>query len=422
MIAAVRPAATAGERSIELADILNRYADAYLREHCLRSTQAKVVHAIRSCRTAALGGHCEWCARCGFRRYAYHSCRNRHCPKCQALAKAQWLELRRRQLLPTPYFHNVFTLPHELNPLILYSQQNQRLLLGLLFHAAAQTLVTFGRNNLGGQVGFTLVLHTWDQQLRGHFHVHALIAGGALSADGDRWISAGRQFLFPVRALSKVFRAEFLEAFAELCRTGQLQLPPQLQHLATEAGLQRWLRPLRRKSWIVYCKPPFAGPEKLLDYLGRYTHRVAISNHRLLSAEGGHVRFHWRDRADGDRRKIAVLPAGEFIQRFLQHLLPHGFMRIRHYGFLANRTKKQALARCREHLAAAEPELEPVLKTAAQWMLELTGIDITRCPHCGAQMLRTELRSRPQPPPSRAQRPRGAPSIRLRPGTTFDTS
>jgi hypothetical protein len=280
----------------------------------------------------------------------------------------------------------------------------------------------FGRNNLGGQVGFTLVLHTWDQQLRGHFHIHALIAGGALSAHGDRWISAGRQFLFPVRALSKVFRGKFLEAFVELCRTGQLQLPPQLQHLATEAGLQRWLRPLRRTPWVVYCKPPFAGPEKLLDYLGRYTHRVAISNNRLLSAEGGHVRFHWRDRADSDRRKIAVLPAGEFIQRFLQHVLPDGFMRIRHYGFLANRIKKQALARCREHLAAAEPDLEPVLKTAAEWILELTGVDISRCPHCGAQMLQTELPPRPQPPSTHSPTPRASQRIRLRPGTSFDTS
>ena len=208
-------------------------------------------------------------------------------------------------------------------------------------------MLEFGRNNLGGRVGFTLILHTWDQQLRPHFHLHAVIAAGALSAEGDRWIRASRQFLFPVRALSKVFRGKFLEEFSKLCRTGQLQLPPQLQQLATRAGLHRWLCPLRKKRWNVYCNAPFAGPEKLWDYLGRYTHRVAISNQRLLSADDGQVRFHYRDRADGDRRKIAVLPAAQFIGRFLQHVLPDRFMRIRHYGFLANRIKKQALAGCR---------------------------------------------------------------------------
>jgi hypothetical protein len=213
-----------------------------------------------------------------------------------------------------------------------------------------------------------------------------------------------------------------LETFTELCRTGKLQLPPQLQQLATPAGLQKWLRRLRRKPWIVYCKPPFAGPEKLLDYLGRYTHRVAISNHRLLSADDGRVRFHWRDRAHGDRRKIVSLPACEFIRRFLHHVLPKGFMRIRHYGFLANRTKQQALARCREHLDAAEPEAQPALKTAAEWMLQLTGLDITRCPLCGAHMQSTELRPQLSPTPSRFPSPRVAPPIRLRPGTSFDTS
>lgn len=395
MIAAAPTAATAGKKRIELADVLSRYGDAYQRHYPLRPAQAKVVRAIRRCRTAALGGHCDWCSQCGFFRYAYHSCRNRHCPKCQTFAKEQWLQARRRELLPTPYFHNVFTLPHELNPLVLRSEQNQRLLLQLLFQATAQTLLQFGRNNLGGQLGFTLVLHTWDQQLRPHFHLHAVIAAGALSQGGDRWISAGRRFLFPVRALSQVFRAKFLQALAELLDTGQLQLPSTLPQLATMKGRRQWLRRLKKKPWIVYSKAPFAGPRKLLDYLGRYTHRVAISNHRLLSLDAGEVQFHWRDRADGDRRKVAHLPAAQFIRRFLYHVLPKGFMRIRHYGFLANRIKQQALARCREQLEAEQPPEESEVKTVADWMLELTGIDIRRCPRCGAQLISIDLDSDP---------------------------
>jgi hypothetical protein len=301
------------------------------------------------------------------------------------------LEKRRRELLPVPYFHNTFTLPHELNPLILFSEQNQRLLLNLLFHAAAKTLLDFGSNNLGGKMGFTMVLHTWDQLLRPHFHVHTVIAAGALALDGERWISKGAKFLFPVAALSKVFRGKFLEQLTELCQSGRLQLPPQLQQLATESGLGKWLRSLKKKSWVVNSKPPFSGPEKALDYLGRYTHRVAISNHRLISLADGKVSFYYRDRRDGDQRKIAVLPADQFIRRFLQHVLPDRFMRIRHYGFLANRAKQEALARCREQLGAAQPEAEQPDKTLADWMLELTGLDIARCPECGAQLVKTEL-------------------------------
>ena len=388
MIAATT--AAAGER-IELADIFDRYGDAYVRDHYLRSSQAKVLHAIRSCRTAAMGGHCDWCTRCGFIRYVYFSCRNRHCPKCQNLAKEQWLQLRCRELLPTPYFHNVFTLPHELNPLILCNEQNQRLLLRLLFHAAAETLLQFGRNNLGGQVGFTLVLHTWDQQLRPHFHVHAVIAAGALSHDGGRWISAGRQFLFPVRALSKVFRAKFLEGLGELIATRQL--------VFDISNSNKWFRSLRRKPWIVYSKPPFAGPEKLLDYLGRYTHRVAISNHRLLSMDNGRVSFHWRDRRNGNRQQVASLPAPTFIRRFLYHVLPKGFMRIRHYGFLANRAKKQALARCRKQVHVPQPAEEPPRRSVAEMVLLLTGTDITRCPKCGAPLMQERFEPYQEPSP-----------------------
>ena len=347
------------------------------------------------CRTPALGGHREWCPQCGHERYLYHSCRNRHCPKCQTFAAASWLEQRQQELLPTPYFHNVFTLPHELNSLILASEGNRRALLNLLFQAAAGTLLAFGRNNLGGKVGFTMVLHTWDQQLRPHFHVHCLIAAGALADDGTRWINAGKNFMFPVRALSKVFRGKFLEALGDLLDQGELDVPARLVELSSPQRRRQWLRRLRRKSWVVYSKAPFAGPEKLLNYLGRYTHRVAISNYRLLACESGQVTFSFRDRTDGDRKKTTSLPADTFISRFLLHVLPPRFMRIRHYGFLANCAKKECLAQCREQLNVSPPEpIEP--KTPADWIWELTGFDVTRCPHCSAPLESEEIPSQPR--------------------------
>ena len=389
-------AAPAQRTQLELADIFSSHAEAYCRSHPVTGSQRKVIRAVMACRTAALGGHREWCQRCGHERYRYHSCRNRHCPKCQTLAKAAWLQERQQELLPVPYFHNVFTLPHELNRLILASERNRRALLDLLFHAAAQTLLAFGENNLGGKVGFTMVLHTWDQQLRPHFHVHGVIAAGALAKDGSQWIKARQKFLFPVRALSKVFRAKYLESLQELLEADQLDAPSDWSELNSPQHRRRWLRTLRRKAWVVYSKPPFAGPQKLLDYLGRYTHRVAISNHRLLACENGQVRFAYRDRADGDRKKTAALSVETFIGRFLLHVLPSGFMRIRHYGFLANRAKQTCLAQCREQLHASAPEpLEP--KTVADWMMELTGVDVTRCPHCGAPLESEDIA--PQPPP-----------------------
>jgi hypothetical protein len=402
-VAAWDNAAAAQQARVELADVFARYADDYFSSHGATQTQRKVSRAIVRCRTAALGGHREWCQCCGYQRYLYHSCRNRHCPKCQSLAKASWLENRQQELLPTPYFHNVFTLPHELNPLLLASERNRRALLGLLFRTAADTLLTFGRNNLGGKIGFTAVLHTWDQQLRAHFHLHCVIAGGAIAEDGGKWLPADKNFLFAVRALSKVFRAKYVERLEQLLDKNELDLPTWLGELTTSDGKHRWLRLLRRKAWVVYSKAPFAGPRKLLDYLGRYTHRVAISNHRLLTCDDGQVRFTYRDRSNGDRRKITSLPAEEFIRRFLQHVLPLGFMRIRHYGFLANRAKKTCLAQCREQLGAPVPEPAEE-KTIADWIRDLTGIDITCCPHCGAPLEREEL-SPPRlqfhyPPPS----------------------
>jgi hypothetical protein len=384
--------APAASASCELADVFRRYGAAYTQTHRLSPTQRKVVLAISRCRTAALGGHREWCPACGYERYTYHSCRNRHCPKCQSTATAAWVAARRQELLPVPYFHHVFTLPHELNGLILYSPRNQRALLKLLFDAVAQTLLEFGRQELGGKVGFTLVLHTWDQQLRAHFHVHGLIASGALAHDSSRWIAGGRQFLFPVHGLSKMFRAKYLDGLAALLAHGQLDIPPQRSELADADTRRRWLRSCRKKPWVVYAQAPFAGPRKLLDYLGRYTHRVAISNHRILSCDDGQVRYHYRDRRDGDRLKTDVLPAVEFLRRFLQHVLPDHFLRIRHYGLLANRLKGQQLARCRQLLGARPPAADDQPHTAADWMRVLLDIDITRCPCCGAALYRQALR------------------------------
>jgi len=386
--------------AIELADIFQRHGESYRSSHRLRATQAKAMHAIEACRTPTLGGHRQWCPSCGFQRYSYHSCRNRHCPKCQSLAKAAWLEARRAELLPVSYFHNVFTLPHELNPLILYSENNQRRLLKLLFHAAAQTLLDFGKNNLAGKLGFTMVLHTWDQLLKAHFHVHCLIPAGALATDGSRWISTGDKFLFHVKSLSKVFRGKYLDGLKQLIEQEALDVPPQLQYLRTDTDPDASLRRLcGKKAWVVYSKRPFDGPHKLLDYLGRYVHRVAISNHRLISMDDRQVRFWYRDRRDGDCRKVTSLPPEQFIRRFLQHVLPDRFMRVRHFGFLANRTKKQALALCREHLRAPEPPPREQ-KTAAQRLLELTGEDTTRCPRCQAGLYQDRVAPVSQRPAS----------------------
>jgi hypothetical protein len=372
----------------ELADIVRLYGPAYRDAHRLPLAQLKVLQAIESCRTAALGGHRESCAQCGFARYAYNSCRNRHCPKCQSLAKEQWLEARQAELLPVPYFHTVFTLPHQLNGLILAHERNQRALLNLLFQAAAETLLQFGHNNLGGTLGATLVLHTWDQQLRPHFHLHGVIPGGVLSADGQQWLPSHPRYLFPVRALSKVFRGHFLDGLHRLYARGVLVFPeavPRVAALADAEAFRALCAELRRLPWVVYSKAPFAGPKKLLAYLGRYTHRVAIGNARLRNCEDGQVAFDYRDRAAGDVVKTMALPADEFLRRFLCHVLPDGFQRIRHYGLLASRNKATHLARCRELLAVEAPPV-PVKKSAAEWLL-LLGIDVERCPHCGQRGL-----------------------------------
>ncbi len=394
------PARRAGR--LEVADIFRAHGDDYRQHHRLTRAQRRAMRAIELCRTAALGGHRDICDRCGAERLTYNSCRNRHCPKCQTLATARWLDARRAELLPVEYFHVVFTLPHALNALV---REHARLLYTLLFRTAAATLHTFAHDprHLGGDIGVTAVLHTWGQTLVQHLHLHCLVTGGALAPDGSRWISAKPGFLFPVRALAQVFRAKYLDALQAAGAAGTLRLE-------TPAAGPTLLAQLRQHDWVVYAKRPFAGPEQVLDYLGHYTHRVALSNERLLSLDpDGLVRFRWKDYADGDRPKVMALPAAEFIRRFLLHVVPDRFVRIRHFGLFANRTRQATLARCRELLhQPPPPPLAP--ESVPALVLRLTGLDLDRCPVCPeGRMRRTEVL-----PPT--------PPVRPRPALSWDTS
>jgi hypothetical protein len=371
----------AGEKSgrPELADIFRSQGELYRRTHRLSAGERKVMRAVSVCRTQELGGHLDRCDACGFERPAYNSCRNRHCPKCQSLAKAKWLEKQSSELLPVGYFHLVFTLPHEFNRLIL---ANKKIGLSLLFKAVSETLLEFGRSRFGGTVGIVTVLHTWDQTLKDHFHLHCLVPAGALSLDRSRWVAARKNFLFPVKALSRVFRGKFLALLKHHIDRGKM------------ASIDNEVKVSRQKNWIVYAKKPFGSPHTVLDYLGRYTHRVALSNDRILDIENGQVTLSYRDRKDGERQKTITLDVQEFIRRFLLHVLPQGFMRIRHFGFLANRAK-QALAQCRK-LLDLDPAWPPSSHLSAKdLLLKLTGVDLSRCPNCheGTMITVGELRA-----------------------------
>ncbi len=390
----------AGTRpTYEVAEVCRRYGAAYREQHPLPREHQRVMAAIENCRTAALGGHLERCDHCGHERPVYNSCRNRHCPKCQGLARARWLADRQSELLPVGYFHNVFTLPHELNDLL---AANPRLLYNLLFHSAAQTLQAFAADphyGLGGQLGFTAVLHTWDQKLLYHVHLHCVIAGGALARDGSRWLRARRNYLFPVRELSQAFRERYLDGVRQAFPRGQLRFPGRLAALTAPASFAAFLEPLAAKDWVVYSQPPFGGAAHVLEYLSRYTHRVALSNSRLRALENGRVTFSYRDRRDHNRLKELTLPVAEFIRRFLLHVTPPGLCRMRHYGFLSNRAKEQQLARCRTLLSPTEPPAVALPATAPAVLLWLTGQDVTRCPQCGqGHMVRTQrLLKEPRP-------------------------
>jgi len=366
---------------LEVAEIFRRFGEDYRRAHPLLPSQARALQDIVACRTAALGGRLEQCDHCGHENPVYCSCGNRHCPKCQTLAKAKWLEARSAEVLPVGYIHAVFTLPHVLNPLL---YDNQRLLYDLLFRCVSRTLQEFAADprHLGGTLGFIALLHTWDQRLNYHVHLHCLIPAGALSFDGDRWTHARPKYLFNNEALSLVFRGKFRAGLQALFENKQLRFGTTTKQWSNERDFKRLLAQLYKTEWVVHLKAPFGGPEQALGYLARYTHRVAISNSRLIALEEGRVHFAYRDRRDGDRLKEAELPAEEFIRRFLTHALPKGFVRLRHFGFLANGCKQGSLQRCRELLHAGPPPPRPEKKTAQEWMKKLTGVDVSRCPHC----------------------------------------
>ena len=362
--------------TLEVADIVRAVGNRFWEKHKshLAWVHRKVLDAIVRCRTAALGGHRDKCVRCGHVTASYNSCRNRHCPKCQGNVRAKWLAARAAELLPVPYFHIVFTLPHELSALVL---QNKRLLYDLLFRTSAASLLELARDpkRLGADIGFLGVLHTWGQNLQVHPHVHYIVPAGGLALDGSRWVDSSRKFFLPVKALSRVFTDKFCEELRELYNQDRLQFHNSIEQLASPGAFSRFLWQLGQKKWVVYAKPPFGGAEHVLNYLARYTHRVAISNHRLVAFENDRVSFRWRDYAHGGKKKVMTVSADEFLRRFLLHVLPKGLVRIRHFGFFANRRRETALARCRELLGAA---------TSAEGS-ETTNLP--RCPACSATML-----------------------------------
>jgi Putative transposase/Transposase zinc-binding domain len=366
---------------LEVADIFRQYGNDFRLTHPLLPEQRRVMRAIERCRTAALGGHVEQCDTCGHQRIAYNSCRNRHCPKCQALAKARWLEARLADLLPVEYFHVVFTLPEQLASVAL---QNKHIVYNILFATTAETLLTIAADprHLGADIGFLAVLHTWDQTMRHHPHLHCVVPGGGLSVDGRRWLSCRQGFFLPVNVLARLFRRLFLQGLQRAFEKGELAFHGTSAFLARPLAFNRLLKSLRAREWWIYAKPPFGGPEQVLAYLGRYTHRVAISNHRLLSLKDGKVTFSWRDNRHGQRRATMTLNTAEFIRRFLLHVLPRGFQRIRQFGLLANRRRREQLAHCRQLLGTTAQANEPQLVDYKSLYQTVTGESLEQCPAC----------------------------------------
>ncbi len=368
----------------EVAQILRDHGEEYLAKYSPSPEQHKVMRAISICRTAVLGGHVEECDSCGHREISYNSCRNRHCPKCQSLAKAKWLEERSAELLPVEYYHVVFTVPHEVAELAL---QNKRTVYNILFRAVSKTLLTIAADekHLGARIGFLAILHTWGQNLMHHPHLHCVVPGGGLSKNGKEWIACRKGFFLPVRVLSRLFRRLCLEELEKAFKEGALSFHGSLKYLEDEKSFKKLLDECRKVEWVVYAKPPFSGPEKVLDYLSRYTHRVAVSNHRILKLEDGKVTFKLKDYAEGGKRKTMTLKAVEFIRRFLLHALPDGFMRIRYYGLMANRHRADKLRLCRKLLSAGDEKEEQGAKDKATWseLLErLVGDEAFLCPAC----------------------------------------
>jgi hypothetical protein len=372
---------------IEVADIIRRYGNAYRSAHPMPANRLRVMHAIEVCRTKELGGHTDACEHCGTKVISYNSCRNRHCPKCQFLKKEQWIEAREKDLLPIVYFHVVFTVPHLLNPLVLY---NQELLYNLLFKAVSETLRQLSKDpkRLGAEIGFISILHTWGQNLMDHFHLHNIVTGGGLTPDGE-WKSCKGRFFIRVEVLSELFRGKFLAYLKELHKQKKLVYPGDLK---APGAFNTLLSKLYQTEWVSYCKPPFKKTQDVIDYLGRYTHRIAISNHRLIKLEDDKVTFRWRDYADNNTSKIMTLDAHEFIRRFLLHVLPGQFVKIRHYGLLGNRCRQQKIELARQLLAVNRVEQNQPKEQAETWqerLLRLTGFDVARCPNCGERAMKT---------------------------------
>jgi len=368
--------------AVELADIFRQHGPAYRQAHSLPLHQHRLMQAIETCRTAVLGGVVEWCDHCQYTHTHYRSCRNRHCPKCQGMARVKWLHQRTEELLPVEYFHVVFTLPE---PLAAVAFQNQTAVYNILFRTAAETLCTIARDpqHLGAEIGFFAVLHTWGQNLHLHPHLHCVVPGGGVSPDGQRWIPCHPGFFLPVRVLSRLFRRLFLEALAQAHAAGQLQFFSELQSLRDPQTFARFLAPLRQAEWVVYAKPPFGGPQHVLAYLGRYTHRVAISNARLLAlTDDGRVSFRWKDYRHPQRPKVMTVEAAEFIRRFLQHAVPRGFQRIRYYGLLANCHRATQLAVCRQFLTAPCTELLPTPAACGDAYAVILARNPRLCPQC----------------------------------------
>ena len=370
---------------LEVGDVFRRYGEIFRQQHAgsLSRAQLRVMTAIECCRTAALGGHIEQCDQCHFQRIAYNSCRDRHCPKCQSLARAQWIEDRQAELLDTQYFHVVFTVPEEIAAIAF---QNRKVVYDILFRATSETLRTIAVDpkHLGAEIGFFAVLHSWGQNLMFHPHLHCVVPGGGLSPDGNRWIPCRKGFFLPVRALSRLFRRLFVESMEKAFDAGQLQFFSALEELRDPTAFRRLLGRVRSREWVVYAKKPFAGPQQVLDYVGRYTHRVAISNNRILNIEDGLVTFRYKDYRDGSQPRTMTLSADEFIRRFLLHVLPEGFHRIRYYGFFGARYRKEKLEQCRQLLGMVprEPESKMAELDYRDRYQALTGSSLWECPAC----------------------------------------
>ena len=386
---------------IEVQNIFQKYGMQYRASHKLPLHQLKAMHSIEICRTSTLGGHVEECDSCGNIRISYNSCRNRHCPKCQTLTRERWIEDRKVELLPVQYFHVVFTIPEELNALTL---RNPKIMYDILFKSVSKTLIDLGKDkeHMGAQLGFIALLHTWGQNLMHHPHIHCIVPGGGLSEGTNKWISSKKKFLIHVKVLSSHFKRNFIKLLKKAYYKDKLNFIGEVRNLGQKYIFQDWIGKLLSLKWIVYSKPTFKKPQHVIEYVGRYTHRVAISNHRIVSMDDSKVTFKWRDYKDNNKNKLMTVTAGEFIRRFLLHILPNKFVKIRHYGFLSNRNRKEKIGLCKKLIAIVinKKYIEPLTQyqklNAYEFMLKIKGIDITVCPCCGSGKMITKSEMLPK--------------------------